>query len=80
MPNKQNQNIENNTEIDAEIMEPEIKNPCLDFEAIKLAIKYHEAMPQAIRNIVALIDELETSGVGYVAIDELKETFLKSFK
>ena len=54
-------------------------NPCLDFNAVKMAVKYHEAMPKAIQNIVSLIDELEASGVGYVSTDEVKEALLKSF-
>ncbi len=54
-------------------------NSCLDFNTVKMAVKYHEAMPKAIQNIVSLIDELEASGVGYVSTDEVKEALLKSF-
>lgn len=75
MPNKQN-----NQDVNPETNKTEPANPCLDFEMVKMAVKYHEAMPQAIENIVALIDELETSGISYVSTDELKETLLKSFK
>lgn len=56
-----------------------LTNPCLDFDAVRMAVKYHEAMPKAIKNIVALIDEIDASGVGYVSTEELKEVLLKSF-
>ena len=64
---------------EAEQTSHEPLNPCLDFNAVKMAVKYHEAMPKAIQNIVSLIDELEASGVGYVSTDEVKEALLKSF-
>lgn len=75
MPNKQN-----NQDVNPETNETEPANPCLDFEMVKMAVKYHEAMPRAIKNIVDLVYELDASGVGYVSTDELKETLLKSFK
>lgn len=56
-----------------------LANPCLDFDAVRMAVKYHEAMPKAIKNIVVLIDEIDASGVGYVSTEELKEVLLKSF-
>ena len=73
-------NNQNNQDIEPETNETEPANPCLDFDTLRKVAKYHEAMPQAIENIVALIDELETSGISYVSTDELKETLLKSFK
>lgn len=75
MSNKQNNQAE-----EPETNETEPANPCLDFEIVKLAVRYHEAMPQAIKNIIDLVYELDTSGVGYVSTEELKETLLKSFK
>lgn len=71
---------QNNQDIEPETNETEQANPCLDFGTLRKVAKYHEAMPQAIENIVALIDELETSGISYVSTDELKETLLKSFE
>ena len=75
MPNKQN-----NQDVNPETNETEQANPCLDFEMVKMAVKYHEAMPRAIKNIVDLVYELDASGIGYVSTVELKETLLKSFK
>ena len=77
MANKQAETIEAD-----EQEQPETKqeNPCLDFGTLRKVAKYQKAMPQAIEDIVILIDELENSGVGYVSTDELKETLLKSFK
>lgn len=76
-------NKQNNQDIEPETNETEPANPCLDFDTLRKVAKYQKAMPQAIENIVnivALIDELETSGISYVSTDELKETLLKSFK
>lgn len=73
-------NKQNNQDVNPETNETEPVNPCLDFEMVKMAVKYHEAMPRAIKNIVDLVYELDTSGIGYVSTDELKETLLKSFK
>lgn len=75
MPNKQN-----NQDVNPETNKTEPANPCLDFDTLRKVAKYQKAMPQAIESIVALIDELETSGISYVSTDELKETLLKSFK
>lgn len=75
MPNKQN-----NQDVNPETNKTEPANPCLDFEMVKMAVKYHEAMPRAIKNIVDLVYELDASGIGYVSTNELKETLLKSFK
>ena len=52
-------NKQNNQDIEPETNETEPANPCLDFDTLRKVAKYHEAMPQAIENIVALIDELE---------------------
>lgn len=71
---------QNNQDIEPETNETEQANPCLDFGTLRKVAKYQKAMPQAIENIVALIDELETSGISYVSTDELKETLLKSFE
>lgn len=74
MSNKQNNQAE-----EPETNETEPANPCLDFEIVKLAVIYHDAMPSAIKNIVALIDDVEASGIGYVSTAELKDALLKSF-
>lgn len=60
--------------------ETEPVNPCLDFEAIKNASRYHDAMPKAMHAIVKLIDDLKNEGVPYISVDELEETLIKSFK
>lgn len=62
-----------------ETQEKKLVNPCLDFDAVRLAVIYHDAMPSAIKNIVALIDDVEASGIGYVSTAELKDALLKSF-
>lgn len=67
-------------EIEDEGHEAEPVNPCLDFEAIKNAGRYHDAMPKAMCAIVKLIDDLKNEGVSYISVDELEETLTKSFK
>lgn len=67
-------------EIEDEGHEAEPVNPCLDFEAIKNAGCYHDAMPKAMRAIVKLIDDLKNEGVPYISVEELEETLTKSFK
>ena len=72
-----------NKQIETEKLEEqgaEPVNPCLDFEAIKNAGCYHDAMPKAMRAIVKLIDDLKNEGVPYISVDELEETLIKSFK
>lgn len=76
MSNKQAEAAEPNEQEQSKI---EPANHCLDFDALRLVIKYQKALPSAVENIVALIDEIEASGVGYVSIEEVKETLLKSF-
>lgn len=51
----------------------------LDMSLLKKTIKYREGSIFAIKAIVALIDEIEESGVGYVSVEELKETLFNAF-
>ena len=76
MSNKQAEAAEPNEQEQSKI---EPANPCLDFDALRLVIKYQKALPSAVESIVSLINELDASGVGYVSTEELKEVLLKFF-
>lgn len=51
----------------------------LDMDLLKKTIRYREGSVSAIEAIVSLIDEIEQSGVGYISVEELKETLFNAF-